>query len=104
MSVSEHFLVLYFLRKPIANNGIGLCEAATISRKMKQGGGGQKGEDTGVSIPVFALTDKGKRPVLNSALHLEDRLVAHWVILPHLRADRQPELLIKGMDYVSLAG
>ncbi len=48
----------------------------------------------GVSIPVFALTDMGKRLVLNRALHFEDGLVIHRAILPHLRTDRQPEPLM----------
>lgn len=48
----------------------------------------------GVSIPVFALTDMGKRLVLNRALHFDDPLVIHRAAMPYLRTGRQPDPLL----------
>lgn len=48
----------------------------------------------GISIPVFALTDKGKRLVLNRAQHFEGCLVIHRADLPLAPAGKQPEPLI----------
>ncbi len=48
----------------------------------------------GISIPVFALTQEGKRLVLNRALHFPDGLVLHRASLPHAPAGKQPEPLI----------
>lgn len=44
----------------------------------------------GVSIPVFALTKKGKEVVLVRALHFEDSLLIHREELPVVPKDRQP--------------
>ncbi|MDI9616191.1 MAG: DUF2099 family protein [Methanothrix sp.] len=48
----------------------------------------------GISIPVFAMTQEGKRLVLNRALHFKGPLVIHRSSLPYLHADRQPRPLI----------
>jgi putative methanogenesis marker protein 8 len=48
----------------------------------------------GVSIPVFALTDEGKRLVLNRAQHFEGSLVIHRAGLPLAPLGKQPEPLI----------
>jgi putative methanogenesis marker protein 8 len=48
----------------------------------------------GISIPVFALTQEGKRLVLNRALRFPDGLVLHRAGLPHVPAGKQPEPLI----------
>lgn len=48
----------------------------------------------GISIPVFALTQEGKRLVLNRALHFPDGLVLHRAGLPYAPAGKQPEPLI----------
>ena len=48
----------------------------------------------GLAIPVFALTDLGKRLVLNRAERFEEPLVIHRGRLPLLRGDRQPEPLV----------
>jgi putative methanogenesis marker protein 8 len=48
----------------------------------------------GVSIPVFALTDQGRRLVLNRVLHFQDGLVIHRACLPLVPRDKQPEPLI----------
>jgi putative methanogenesis marker protein 8 len=44
----------------------------------------------GISIPVFALTDQGKRLVLNRALHFSGSLVIHQASLPQVPKEKQP--------------
>jgi putative methanogenesis marker protein 8 len=58
----------------------------TVAKKAKM--------QIGVSIPVFALTDMGKRLVLNRALHFDESLVIHRAGLPYLRTGRQPDPLL----------
>jgi putative methanogenesis marker protein 8 len=48
----------------------------------------------GISIPVFALSDEGKRLILNRALHFQGSLVMHRAALPRAPEDKQPEPLI----------
>lgn len=48
----------------------------------------------GISIPVFALTDEGKRLILNRALHFPESLVMHRASLPLAPDGKQPEPLI----------
>lgn len=48
----------------------------------------------GVSIPVFALTDQGKRLLLNRALHFSGPLALHRAGLPLAPEGKQPEPLI----------
>ena len=48
----------------------------------------------GISIPVFALTDEGKRLLLNRALHFAGPLVMHRAGLPLAPEGKQPEPLI----------
>jgi putative methanogenesis marker protein 8 len=48
----------------------------------------------GISIPVYALTDEGKRLILNRAEHFEGRLVMHRTNLTLAPATKQPEPLI----------
>ena len=48
----------------------------------------------GISIPVFALTDEGKRLVLNRTLHFPESLVMHRAGLPLAPEGKQPEPLI----------
>ena len=47
----------------------------------------------GISIPVYALTDEGKRLILNRAEHFEGGLVLHRANLPLAPATKQPEPL-----------
>lgn len=47
----------------------------------------------GVSIPVYALTRRGKALVLNRALNFDGGLVIHRATLPCLRENRQPQPL-----------
>jgi putative methanogenesis marker protein 8 len=56
---------------------------------------GQKARlQMGISIPVFALTDEGKRLLLNRALHFSGPLVMHRASLPLAPEGKQPEPLI----------
>jgi putative methanogenesis marker protein 8 len=48
----------------------------------------------GISIPVFALTDQGKRLLLNRALHFAGPLVMHRAGLPMAPEGKQPQPLI----------
>ncbi len=48
----------------------------------------------GVGIPVFALTEAGKRLVLNRAQQYQGPLVIHRASLPYLVERRQPEPLL----------
>lgn len=48
----------------------------------------------GISIPVFALTNEGKRLILNRALHFPESLVMHRAGLPLAPVGKQPEPLI----------
>jgi putative methanogenesis marker protein 8 len=48
----------------------------------------------GISIPVFALTQMGKRLLLNRALHFSEPLVMHKGGLPLVPVEKQPRPLI----------
>lgn len=48
----------------------------------------------GISIPVFALSQMGKRLILNRALHFPDGLVLHRASLPYAPGEKQPEPLM----------
>ena len=48
----------------------------------------------GIAIPVFALTDMGKRLILNRAQHFQGQLVLHRAALPLAPQGKQPEPLI----------
>lgn len=48
----------------------------------------------GTAIPVFALTDEGKRLVLNRAMNIADQLLIQRAHLPRLEAERQPSPLL----------
>jgi len=47
----------------------------------------------GISIPVYALTDRGKRLVLNRAQHFDESLVMHRATLPYGPEEKLPKLL-----------
>lgn len=89
----------------VHTTGIGVEEAAALaetcdiiwscaSRAVRDVVGPRAMLQIGVSIPVFAMTQEGKRLVLNRALHFKGALVIHRSSLPHLHADRQPDPLI----------
>lgn len=48
----------------------------------------------GIAIPVFGITQMGKRMILNRALHFEEGLIIHRASLPHAPIEKQPEPLI----------
>ncbi|MCX8207293.1 MAG: DUF2099 family protein [Methanothrix sp.] len=97
------------LRRPmilaVHTTGIGSDEAVALaescdivwscaSRAVRDIVGARAMLQIGVSIPVFAMTQEGKRLVLNRALHFNGPLVIHRSSLPYLHADRQPRPLI----------
>lgn len=67
---------------------------ACASRAVRDVVGARARLQIGISIPVFAFTDEGKRLVLNRALHFEGSLVIHRAGLPLAPAGKQPEPLI----------
>lgn len=67
---------------------------ACASKEVREVSGPKAKIQIGVSIPVFALTDTGKRLVLNRAYHFEDGLVIHRAKLPMTPPEKQPEPLI----------
>lgn len=56
---------------------------ACASRPVREVVGKRARLQIGVSIPVYALTDMGKRLVLNRALHFDESLVMHRATLPY---------------------
>ncbi|HUV23983.1 MAG TPA: methanogenesis marker 8 protein [Methanomassiliicoccales archaeon] len=48
----------------------------------------------GVAIPVYAVSEMGKRLVLNRAMKFQEQLVIHRASLPHLHQERQPDPLL----------
>jgi putative methanogenesis marker protein 8 len=48
----------------------------------------------GVSIPAFAVSDVGKKLILNRAYHFEDGLVIHRASLPLVEEEKQPRPLM----------
>lgn len=48
----------------------------------------------GISIPVYALSEPGKRLVLNRVYNFQDQLVIHRASLPYAPEDKQPRPLL----------
>ena len=67
---------------------------ACASRAVREVVGPRARLQIGISIPVFALTDAGKRLVLNRAMHFSGGLVMHRADLPRAPEAKQPEPLI----------
>ncbi len=67
---------------------------ACASRAVREIVGRKSKLQIGISIPVFSLTQIGKRLILNRALHFEDGLVIHRESLPCVPTEKQPEPLI----------
>lgn len=67
---------------------------ACASKAVRDVVGARARLQIGISIPVFALTDEGKRLVLNRAQHFEGCLVIHRADLPLAPERKQPEPLI----------
>ncbi len=66
---------------------------ACASRQVREIVGRRATLQIGIAIPVYALTDPGKRLVLNRALHFDESLVMHRATLPYGREEKHPELL-----------
>ncbi len=64
------------------------------SRAVREEVGKRAQMQIGISIPVFALTQEGKRLILNRALHFSGPLVLHRAGLPLAPEAKQPEPLI----------
>ncbi|MDD2638089.1 MAG: DUF2099 family protein [Methanothrix sp.] len=67
---------------------------ACASRHVREVVGRRAKLQIGISIPAYALTDRGKRLVLNWALHFDERLVVHRATLPFGPEEKQPEPLL----------
>jgi len=67
---------------------------ACASRHVREVAGRRAKLQIGISIPVYALTDLGKRLVLNRALHFDESLVMHRATLPYGPEEKQPEPLL----------
>ncbi|MDH7507941.1 MAG: DUF2099 family protein, partial [Methanomassiliicoccales archaeon] len=89
----------------VHNTGIGEREARTLaeyadvvwgcaSRSVREVVGKVSKIQIGVAIPVFAVSEIGKRLVLNRAYHFEGSLVIHRALLPFGYEDRRPEPLL----------
>lgn len=72
------------------------CDAvwACASKSVREIVGARSKIQIGISIPVFAITQMGKRLILNRALHFEGGLIMHRGCLPCVPAGKQPEPLI----------
>jgi len=66
---------------------------ACASRTVRDVVGRRATLQIGISIPVYALTDRGKRLVLNRALHFDECLVMHRATLPFGPEEKLPESL-----------
>ncbi|HOO53854.1 MAG TPA: DUF2099 family protein [Methanothrix sp.] len=66
---------------------------ACASRQVREVVGKRAKLQIGIAIPVYALTDPGKRLVLNRALHFESGLVMHRATLPYGPEEKLPEPL-----------
>jgi len=67
---------------------------ACASRTVREIVGRRAKLQIGVSIPVYALTDRGKRLVLNRAMHFDESLVMFRATLPYGPEEKLPEPLL----------
>lgn len=61
------------------------------SKAVREVAGKKAKLQMGISIPVFAMTEQGKRLLLNRAVHFQAPLVLHRAGLPVVPADKQPQ-------------
>jgi putative methanogenesis marker protein 8 len=89
----------------VHNTGISDEEAKTLakycdvvwacaSKAVREIVGNRSKLQIGISIPVFGITQMGKRMILNRALHFEDGLIIHRENLPCVPIEKQPEPLM----------
>ena len=67
---------------------------ACASKSVREIAGRRSKLQIGISIPVFGLTQMGKRMILNRVLHFEDGLIIHRASLPYEPIEKQPEPLM----------
>jgi putative methanogenesis marker protein 8 len=67
---------------------------ACASRQVREIVGGRAKLQIGISIPVYALTDRGKRLVLNRAFHFDESLVMHRATLPYGPEEKLPDPIV----------
>ncbi len=86
----------------VHNTGISDEEAETLSeycdvvwacasKAVREIAGRRSKLQIGISIPVFGMTQMGKKLILNRVLHFEDGLIIHRASLPYAPIDKQPE-------------
>jgi putative methanogenesis marker protein 8 len=63
---------------------------ACASKSVREIVGRRSKLQIGISIPVFALTNQGKKLVLNRALYFSGSLVMHQASLPKVPEEKQP--------------
>jgi putative methanogenesis marker protein 8 len=89
----------------VHNTGISDEEAKTLSeycdvvwacasKPVREIVGRRSKIQIGISIPVFGITQMGKRLILNRVLHFEDGLIIHRASLPHAPIEKQPAPLM----------
>jgi putative methanogenesis marker protein 8 len=67
---------------------------ACASKEVRDMVGKRAKVQIGISIPVFAVSNIGKKLVLNRASHFDDGLVIHRASLPMAPPEKQPEPLM----------
>jgi putative methanogenesis marker protein 8 len=89
----------------VHNTGISDEEAETLSeycdivwacasKPVREIVGRRSKIQIGISIPVFGITQMGKRLILNRVLHFEDGSIIHRASLPYVPIEKQPEPLM----------
>jgi len=89
----------------VHNTGISDEEAETLSeycdvvwacasKSVREIVGRRSKLQIGISIPVFGITQMGKRLILNRVLHFDDGLIIHRASLPYAPIEKQPEPLM----------
>lgn len=89
----------------VHNSGVSKEDAVTLakycdivwacaSKEIRLVAEGRAKIQIGISIPVFAFSDVGKRLVLNRAYHFDEGLIIHRASLPLVPSGKQPEPLI----------
>jgi putative methanogenesis marker protein 8 len=100
LELGTHSIILAVHTTDISESeAIALAESCDLvwscaSRAVREVVGKRAKMQIGISIPVFALTQEGKRLILNRALHYSGPLVLHRTGLPLAPEGKQPEPLI----------
>jgi hypothetical protein len=80
--------------KHVANADIVTASASALIRKQI---GPKALMQLGVTIPIFALTDEGKKTMLTYLSRFDQKIVAFRVNLPYIVETRGPRLKPKGL-------